>query len=62
VTITPEGASARIVKINQRKAGASNETSLGTFRLGAGKPLTVSVGNEGTDGCVIVDGLQLLQK
>jgi hypothetical protein len=62
VTIAPEGGTVQTVKVNQRKAGKNNEASLGSFRLGAGKSVTVTVGNAGTDGYVIVDGLQLIPK
>ncbi len=62
VTIFPEGAAAKSVKVNQQKAGANNEASLGSFRLEVGKSVTVSVGNEGTDGYVIVDGVQFVPR
>jgi FAD dependent oxidoreductase len=63
VTITAEGASApTTVKVNQKKAGAHQETSLGVFPLAAGKSVTITISNADTDGHVIVDGVQLLKK
>ncbi|HYR58745.1 MAG TPA: FAD-dependent oxidoreductase [Chthoniobacteraceae bacterium] len=62
VTIAIEGGATKTVKVNQKQAGANNEASLGTFQLPAGKSVTVTISNEGTDGHVIVDGLQLIKK
>jgi hypothetical protein len=44
-----------VVKVNQREA----PRSLGVFRILAGKSLTVTVSNQGANGYVVVDGLQL---
>lgn len=62
VSIAPEGGETLTVKVNQKKAGAMNETSLGVFALRSGKSVTVTISNAGTDGHVIVDGVQLLKK
>lgn len=62
VTIEPEGGEAKQVLVNQQKAGKNNETLLGTFELNASHALTITVSNEGTDGFVIVDGVQLIKK
>jgi hypothetical protein len=62
VSIAAEGSAEQTVKVNQKKAGPMNETSLGTFALRAGRSVTVTISNAGTDGHVIVDGVQLLKK
>ncbi len=62
VTIAPEGGAAKTVTINEKSAGKNNEASLGTFQLSAGKSVTITVSNVGTDGHVIVDGVQLIRK
>jgi hypothetical protein len=51
-----------VVKVNQKQAGEHHEASLGTFTLSAGKSVTITVSNAGTDGHVVVDGVQLLKK
>jgi hypothetical protein len=48
--------------VNQKNAGEHNETSLGTYHLEAGDAVTIKVSNEGTDGYVIVDAVQLVKK
>ena len=62
VTIVADGGAPKTVTVNQKKAGANNEASLGTFPLTAGKAVTVTVSTAGTNGHVIVDGLQLIKK
>lgn len=62
VTVQPAGGEAKTVKVNQQKAGANNEASLGVYRLKAGQPVAVTVSTAGTDGTVIVDGLQMLKR
>ncbi len=62
VSIASEGSEAKTVRVNQKKAGAMNEASLGVFALRAGRSVTVRISNAGTDGHVIVDGVQLLKK
>ncbi len=48
------------VKVNEReKSGAA---SLGKFTLPAGKRMQVSLTNAGTDGFVVLDGLQILKR
>lgn len=57
------GEPTKVVLVNQRAAGSNNETSLGSYHLVAGKDtFTVTISNDGTDGYVIVDGLQLIKK
>lgn len=59
VTVAVAGGETKVVMVNQKKAGPNNATSLGRFQLPAGKGTTITVSNEGTDGHVIVDGVQL---
>jgi hypothetical protein len=56
------GDSSKTVLVNQKKAGENNATSLGTYAFNAGESVTVIVSNEGTDGYVIVDGVQFVPK
>jgi hypothetical protein len=49
------GGEEHVVKVNQREA----PRSLGVFRILAGKSLAVTVSNQGANGYVVVDGLQL---
>jgi len=60
VTIQAEGGEAKTVTVNERQGGKTNEFSLGKFTLPAGKSVTVTVSNTGTNGYVVVDGLQLV--
>ncbi|HEY6169353.1 MAG TPA: FAD-dependent oxidoreductase, partial [Verrucomicrobiae bacterium] len=60
VTVTVEGGETKTVKVNQKTAGKNNERSLGKFELPAGKSVTITLSNEGTDGHVIADGVQLV--
>jgi hypothetical protein len=54
------GGKTTVVKIDERdKSGAK---SLGKYPLTKGKSLQVAVKTEGTDGHVIIDGLQLLKQ
>lgn len=46
-------------KVNQRDFASQGYISLGKFTLPAGKSVTVTVSNQGTDGFVVADGLQL---
>ncbi len=62
VTIAPKTGEVKTVKVNEKEAGANNEGSLGKFQLEAGKSVTITVSNEGTDGYVVVDGVQLVKK
>jgi hypothetical protein len=48
---------ARTVKVNQRTGNGL--ASLGRYQLPAGRECTVTVSNAGTDGFVVVDGLQV---
>lgn len=58
--IYPSGATT--TKVNQRKTPAHEELfhTLGSFSLSADKPLVVEISNEGTDGYVVVDAVQVL--
>jgi hypothetical protein len=57
------GEPVKVVIVNQRAAGPNNETSLGSYHLVSGKDtFTVTISNDGTNGYVIVDGLQLIRK
>jgi hypothetical protein len=58
VATTAAGAT-KTALVNQQQGG---RTSLGKFKLGAGKPITVKVSNNNTDGFVVVDGLQLVSQ
>lgn len=62
VKIQPANGEPKTVTVDEKKAGKMNEASLGLFELGAGESVTVTVSNEGTNGHVIVDGLQLIKK
>jgi hypothetical protein len=60
VTVAVDGGETKTVKVNQKKADANSAASLGKFKLPAGKSVTVTVSNTGTDGYVIADGVQLV--
>jgi hypothetical protein len=63
VPVTIESADgSKTVRVNQRKSPAIDKTwqSLGTYRFEAGTAGAVTFSNEGTDGHVIVDAVQLL--
>ena len=47
----------KVLKINQRTG--NGVASLGRFQLPAGRECSVTVANTGTDGFVVVDGLQV---
>jgi hypothetical protein len=63
VPVTIEAADGtRTVTLNQRVAPTTDKTfqTLGSFRFEAGRDVAVTISNEGTDGHVIVDAVQLL--
>jgi hypothetical protein len=60
VTVAVDGGETKTVKVNQKKADANSAASLGKFKLPAGKSVTITVSNAGTDGYVIADGVQLV--
>jgi hypothetical protein len=60
VDISVNGAAPVTAKVNQKKAGPQNDTSLGRFKLVAGSEVAVTISNAGTDGYVIADGVQLV--
>jgi hypothetical protein len=45
--------------VNERQA--SGQQSLGQFNLPVGHNATIAVSNAGTDGFVVVDGVQLVR-
>jgi hypothetical protein len=60
VTIEVSGAAARTIRVNQQDK--SGRASLGTFQLSRGKGIAITISNMDTDGHVIADGVQLVQK
>lgn len=63
VPVTVESADGtKTVTVNQKLPPKIDKyfTSLGTFRFGADKPAIINISNEGTDGYVAVDAVQLL--
>ena len=64
VPITVESGGKEVkVFFNQQESLPSGEAfrTVGTFTLSAGKDTTITVSNEGTEGFVIVDALQLVK-
>jgi hypothetical protein len=61
VPVTIEvGGKAAAVAVNERDAKGT--AALGAFQLSAGAKVTVTLSNRGTDGYVVVDGLQLRRR
>jgi hypothetical protein len=60
VTVAIDRGASKTVRVNQKTAGKDHRTSLGRFTLPAGRRTTITISNEGTDGYVIADGVQLL--
>ena len=59
VIVGISGQLAKTIPVNERtQTGA---VSLGKFPLPAGKSVTITLSNEGTEGFVVADGLQLLK-
>ena len=55
------GTDEKTFTVDQRKAPNAGKThSLGSFTIGANVKLKVTVSNAGTNGYVVVDGLQLV--
>jgi hypothetical protein len=52
------GSESSSFKVNQREK--SGEARLGRFHFAKGTRAVITIGNVGTDGYVIIDGLQLL--
>ena len=52
------GGSTKLVKVNEKSAATH---PLGKFALRKGREMKVTISNAGTDGFVVVDGLQLIQ-
>ena len=59
VTVAIPGQPAKTLPVNERTPGGA--VSLGTFALKPGKSVTITLSNEGTDGYVVADGVQLLK-
>ena len=65
VPVTVRAPAKQFVKtINQKQTPALDDlfVAVGTIELLAGDEVTVTISNEGTDGYVIVDGVQLLPR
>ncbi|MBI2299417.1 MAG: FAD-dependent oxidoreductase [Armatimonadetes bacterium] len=60
VTIAVDGETVAVVRVDQRDASQGGRASLGIFELPAGRRVSVTVSNEGTDGYVVVDGIQFV--
>jgi len=63
VPVTVEDADgSKTVTVNQKVAPPVEKyfVSLGTYRFEAGKPAAVTVSNEGTNGYVIIDAVQVI--
>lgn len=56
------GTSTETILVNQRDPVFENQVprSLGTFRFEAGEKGTITISNEGANGYVVVDGIQLV--
>ena len=54
------GGQPQTVKVNQRTGNGF--VSLGRFSLPSGRESTVTMANDGTDGFVVVDGLQVIRR
>jgi hypothetical protein len=59
VTVSIRGSAAQTFHVNERQA--SGQQSLGQFNLPVGHNATIAVSNAGTDGFVVVDGVQLVR-
>jgi hypothetical protein len=59
VTITIGGAEGQVIRVNEREK--TGQQSLGKFDLPAGHDTTIGVSNRGTDGYVVVDGVQIIK-
>jgi hypothetical protein len=59
VTVSIKGGESRTLKVNERDQ--SGHQSLGLFELPTGYNTKITVSNAGTDGHVVVDGLQILR-
>ncbi|HEY3899872.1 MAG TPA: FAD-dependent oxidoreductase [Chthoniobacter sp.] len=59
VTIAVKGAPVQTFHVNEQEA--IGHQSLGQFNLPVGRNTTITVSNAGTDGFVVVDGVQLIK-
>ncbi|MEW6157298.1 MAG: FAD-dependent oxidoreductase [Verrucomicrobiota bacterium] len=60
VTISTGSGKTQTIRINQRLRSHNGFASLGKFHLPKGNLASVTVSNEGTDGFVVVDGVQFI--
>lgn len=60
VTVEVDGHST-VVQVDERDEAGNGIASLGKFQLPKGTGTTVTVSNAGTDGFVVVDGIQIVQ-
>ncbi len=59
VTVAINGGESKTVQVNEQEP--TGQQSLGQFKLPIGHNTTITVTNAGTDGFVVVDGVQLLK-
>jgi len=59
VTVAVKGGQSQTFHVNEKEK--SGQQSLGQFTLPLGRNTTITVSNAGTDGFVVVDGVQLLK-
>jgi len=58
VTIALAGGQSQTLRVNEQEE--SGRQALGQYTLPAGRSITITLSNAGTDGYVIADGVQLL--
>ncbi|MEO6784730.1 MAG: FAD-dependent oxidoreductase, partial [Chthoniobacteraceae bacterium] len=61
VPVSIEGAGFEAVTATVNEREKSGAASLGKFKLDAGRSVTITLSNKGTDGFVVADGVQLLK-
>ncbi len=59
VTVAIDGKDVKTIAVNQKPPG-EGVVSLGKFQLAKGAGATVTISNKGTDGFVVVDGVQVV--
>lgn len=63
VPVTVEaGGAVKSLTVNEKEGETKGSTSLGKYQLTKSQPATVKISNAGTNGFVVVDGLQILPK
>ena len=60
VVVSIEGKDVKTISVNQKPPG-DGIFSLGKFALAKGTPATITISNKGTDGYVVVDGVQVVK-